>query len=497
MARPGDAALVGRARAGDRRAFACLVRRHYPLVLALCRRVVGPAALAEDAAQEAVLAAMLQLDRLRRPDRFGPWLAGIGLNLCRLWLRERSRGRERWEGLDGERLGAEPVDRGPDPADAAAAADVARRVRAAVMALPPGQRAAVLLHYLAGLTQPEVAATLGVEPGTVKTRLHKARRALREPLRALWTEETMTTQPSAEPIEMYLDRVRGSGDTMGRAMLIEKGGERALSISMQRPDADNLVVHLGAIATPRPGPSDFAASLLRAARTRVREVVIERLVDDIFYAAVALDGPGGPARIDARPSDAINLAIRIGAPIKVAAEVLATAGTTRAELDRSDAEEAAAMQALVDALGPRAARVLARAREEVSPRFRHIWVGTEHVLLALAEEAESLAAGLLRERGATAEKIAPAIDALVGRGKKPPPERGYTRAVQTLLRLAPAEAQQLGHARAGTGHLLLGLLREGGRFAPAILKNLGVDVDELREGVLQAFAQAETPPEDS
>src|SRR5262249_14200571 len=161
------------------------------------------AALAEDAAQEAVLTAMLQLDRLRRPDRFGPWLASIGLNLCRLWLRERSRSPGLWVGSDVGRLEVEPPDRGPGPAGAGAAAGVG----AAVMALPPGQRAAVLLHYLAGLTQPEVAATLGARPGAVKTRLHKARRALRAPLRALWTEETMTTQQSAEPVEVYLDRV--------------------------------------------------------------------------------------------------------------------------------------------------------------------------------------------------------------------------------------------------------------------------------------------------
>src|SRR5687768_15682299 len=90
-ATPGDAVLVRRARAGDREAFASLVRQHYPLVLGLCRRAVGPTGLAEDAAQEAVITAMLPLDRLRRTDRFGPWLAGIGLNICRLWLRERSR----------------------------------------------------------------------------------------------------------------------------------------------------------------------------------------------------------------------------------------------------------------------------------------------------------------------------------------------------------------------------------------------------------------------
>ena len=86
-----DAALVVAARGGDKGAFATLVVRHQGMLLALCRRTLGGMGLADDAAQEAVLHGILSLDRLRRPERFGPWLAGIGLNICRRWLRERLR----------------------------------------------------------------------------------------------------------------------------------------------------------------------------------------------------------------------------------------------------------------------------------------------------------------------------------------------------------------------------------------------------------------------
>src|SRR5688500_10311075 len=100
-----DAALVLAARGGDRGAFGALVARHRPLLLALCRRALGDAAPAEDAAQEAVLQAMLGLDRLRRPDRFGPWLAGIGLNVCRRTLQARTRDAWSWEAVVGGRRG--------------------------------------------------------------------------------------------------------------------------------------------------------------------------------------------------------------------------------------------------------------------------------------------------------------------------------------------------------------------------------------------------------
>jgi DNA-directed RNA polymerase specialized sigma24 family protein len=86
-----DAPLVHAARGGDKAALGVLLSRYRPLLLAVCRRALGDDVLAEDAAQEASLLALLNLDRLRDPGRFGPWLAGIGLNVCHRWKRQRRR----------------------------------------------------------------------------------------------------------------------------------------------------------------------------------------------------------------------------------------------------------------------------------------------------------------------------------------------------------------------------------------------------------------------
>jgi RNA polymerase sigma-70 factor (ECF subfamily) len=106
MAGESDITLVLAARGGDKDAFGALLHRHRPLLLSLCRRMLGDPLLAEDAAQEAALAALLSLDRLRDPQRFGAWLCGIGLNICRNWLRDRTHDHWSWEAM----LGGSKVD---------------------------------------------------------------------------------------------------------------------------------------------------------------------------------------------------------------------------------------------------------------------------------------------------------------------------------------------------------------------------------------------------
>jgi RNA polymerase sigma factor (sigma-70 family) len=382
---PADADLVLAARAGLKAPMAELLRRHGDTAVALAARVLGSPDLARDAVQEAAVAAMTDLGRLRSPDRFGAWFCGITLNVARRWVRQLP---PEVAGLSADLPAA-----GPDPAEAAEAADTAARVREAIGSLADGQRHAVHLFYLQGLSHREVAAELGISVGAVKARLHQARAALApklSPLRTANKEDTVTegsTAPGAgagtpQWTEVRVAEIRRSTEDDPRArmhvmILAEAVGERTLPIWIGPAEATVLALALESVETPRPFPYKLAAGLVEAAGSRVTEVRITRLDGYVFYASVIVPGPDGPREVDARPSDAVNLAVVCGVPILLNSELFAAvhpAGAPTALL-AATAEIAAetrqrmtadrdAIQAVLDAVererGPRRRRAAPR-----------------------------------------------------------------------------------------------------------------------------------------
>lgn len=332
------------------------------MVTALCRQVLEDAVLAEDAAQEAVLQAMLGLERLRGPERFGAWFAGIGLNVSRQWRRQRRRDAWVVEGpVDaiGHATARAPGLHLPGPDEVAEAAEVSERVRRAVASLPPGQRRAVVLFYLSGLTHQEVAASLGIGVGAVKARLHKSRAALERRLRDLREgEESMET--TSDRVSVRLTDVRrgpAEEDRPARyvALLEEAGGDRSLQIWIGTNEGTALAMNLERVEGPRPLTYQFMASALSSAGATLREVRIERLVDQTFYAVAVIEGAGGTREVDARPSDAMNLALLVEAPIRVDAEVF------RALDERGPSADCPTGEELLRAL-PESARDIAASR---------------------------------------------------------------------------------------------------------------------------------------
>jgi bifunctional DNase/RNase len=116
-------------------------------------------------------------------------------------------------------------------------------------------------------------------------------------------------------------------------LLRERGGERLLPIWIGAFEGDALALTRGGADVPRPLTPDLLARVVDALGSHVLRVVVTRLENHTFYASVVLEGRDGETELDARPSDAINLAARTGAQILVAREVMESSGCTPDRLD--------------------------------------------------------------------------------------------------------------------------------------------------------------------
>ena len=158
--RASEATLVRAAQRGSSEAFAELFRRHWPRAHRAAWLVVRDATAAEDVAQEAFLAAIRSLDRFDRRRPFGPWLHRIVVNRAIDYARARELRRE----VAGEVIEPAAPDEATGPSE---------EVLAALGALPPEQRAVIVMRHLLGFTPGEIAKALGLPRGTVNSRLRR------------------------------------------------------------------------------------------------------------------------------------------------------------------------------------------------------------------------------------------------------------------------------------------------------------------------------------
>ena len=174
-----DRDLVEAAQRGDREAYVDLVRPRADRLFAVAQRILRDVDRAEDAFQDALVIAWRDLRALRDPDRFDAWLQKLLINVC-----TRHAGRERRRVAN---LRALPVDGPTVPAahdvNLLTVADRDQLERG-FRRLSVDQRVVLTLHHFAGYAPSEIAELLGVPPGTVRSRLHNAHRAMRAALEA-------------------------------------------------------------------------------------------------------------------------------------------------------------------------------------------------------------------------------------------------------------------------------------------------------------------------
>jgi RNA polymerase sigma-70 factor (ECF subfamily) len=189
-----DVALMLRVQAGDVEAFPLLFERYAPRILQFVRRFVGHDARAEELTQDVFTQIYRFRGRYRPESRLSTWVFRIATNLC---LNERRRPEHRlrvdlWKEAPDSETREGPALPDPDaatPEQVAAAHELAVALDREITALPPKQRAALLLSRLDGLAYRDVAEVLGCTEGAVKALLFRATHGLRARLRDFLREE--------------------------------------------------------------------------------------------------------------------------------------------------------------------------------------------------------------------------------------------------------------------------------------------------------------------
>ena len=359
-----DANLVARVLAGDKSAFGVLIDRHRADAVAFARRLVSRAD-AEDVVQDALISAFLAMGSLRAPERFKSWLLGIVINLCRTRLRLRR------EGYFDDRYGGRAID-GFRLENAAPSAELIQETRElhrmitdAVGTLPSEMQEMVRLHYVEGLKLGEIAVLLEVPLGTVKARIHRARERLRVALESeiglgpnrerkggdsmieVTVDDVVVRSPKNEEVKWLAE---GKDYKLGftRVILLkERAGNRVLPIWVGAGEGDIIAMLLANIAVARPTPWDLTARLLEVGEMKIEKVAVIALRGITFIATMWINAHGKISEVDARPSDAITLALRAGVSIFVTPEAFEQAAPYVLTVDREVPELEAIHQKLI------------------------------------------------------------------------------------------------------------------------------------------------------
>jgi RNA polymerase sigma-70 factor (ECF subfamily) len=201
--RRADVELIDGLCRGDDSSFERLVREHGPRMLATARRLLRCEQDSADAVQDALVSVYRNVHSFTGGSSLSTWLHRVTVNASLMRLRTRRR-LEREQGLpdgllpqfDSEGRHAQPVarwhgDNGDDACALAATGELRAYVRACIDLLPDSYRTVLLLRDIDGLDTDETAQLLGCTPGNVKTRLHRARQALRSLLEKRFSNDTV------------------------------------------------------------------------------------------------------------------------------------------------------------------------------------------------------------------------------------------------------------------------------------------------------------------
>jgi RNA polymerase sigma-70 factor (ECF subfamily) len=202
------------AQKGDAQAFSALVEKYQRPVYNLCYRMLGNPQDAEDAAQETFMRAYKAMKRYDRKRSFSTWLLSIGAHYCIDQIR-----RQRYKVVSVEELPVPDLpDHGMGLESGLALREEQRKVRALLGALDPTDRAAVVMYYWYDFSYKEISEALSLTLSAVKSRLHRARRAMAH----RWIEEQPPQQDDALEVEAQTEGQTSPLPHQRNSMMVER-----------------------------------------------------------------------------------------------------------------------------------------------------------------------------------------------------------------------------------------------------------------------------------
>ena len=326
-------------------------------------------------------------------------------------------------------------------------------------------------------------------------------------------------QENIDMLEVTIDQIHVNPAGHQRIVVLKaKGADRCLPIWVGSAEGDSIALKLQGKEVSRPLTHDLMDSMISDLGAKVTQVIVSELREDTFIARVVMQRNGTTIERDSRPSDAIALAVRCGAPIFAEEDVLERAGVAlhpaTGEPDPTDARwPSFSLRRPSDALSEDAETLLTQADSEAKRMGRRA-AEPEDMLLALTGDAGYVGARVLADLGADPQAIRSRLEQLMDRsgpeghahpspalvedaglgkeeladhpGHDAPTE--LSAASQRVLRLARTEADLFSHSRVDTAHILLGLVLSGDGLAWQVLKEAGVEIEGARAAVLKALS---------
>ena len=301
--------------------------------------------------------------------------------------------------------------------------------------------------------------------------------------------------------EMTVDGVRVSHKNQQRVVVL-KGKEvnKYLPMWIGPAEGDSIAMKLLGKETVRPSTHDLMDSMIEDLGGTVKRVIVSELKSETFFGKIVLQRNGTTIERDSRPSDAIALAVRTGAPIYAEDAVLDRAGV---EFDPETGEAIATnskweLRSLneIKELGYAYSEEAKRLFEEAGERAFHLGheeVTPEHILLALLDEDEGAGVKVMASLGLDTAAIRAKIETHTESGSRESEKDllDFSEASQRVLHLARTEAYMIFQGQVGSEHLLLGLVLADEGLAAQVLKESGIKIEAARAAVRKMIDSAE------